>query len=76
MAIVDATIVESTARSRCQIEIVAENRAEGEAQHFPTLVADCTARRLLADKGLSSRGGGPVGDHVPGRPGPWKRRQP
>ena len=27
---------------------------EGEAPHFPALVAGCTARRVLADKGLAS----------------------
>ncbi len=107
VAVVDATIVESAARPRRQIEVVAEDRAEGEAPeisvserlsadpdarwlkkggrclfgykgfvrtdgegfvervlarpanegeapHFPAMVSDCTARRVLADKGLSS----------------------
>ncbi len=54
MAVVDATIVERAARPRHQIEVVAEDRAEGEAPHFLAMVSDCTARRVLADKGLSS----------------------
>ncbi len=39
MVVVDAIIVES---------------GEGEAPHFPTKVTDCTVRRVIADKGLSS----------------------
>ena len=54
VAVVDATIVESAARPRRQIEVVAEDRAEGEAPHSPAMVSDGTARRALADKGLSS----------------------
>ncbi len=44
VAVVDATIVESAARPRRQIEVVAEDRAEGEAPHFPAMVSDGTAR--------------------------------
>ena len=107
VAVVDATIVESAARPRRHVEVMAEDRAEdaapempvterlsadldarwlqkgsrcffgtkgfirtdgdgyveralarpaneGEAPHFPALVAGCTARRVLADKGLTS----------------------
>ena len=106
VAVVDATIVESAARPRRHVEVMAEDRAEdaapempvterlsadpdarwlkkgsrcffgykgfirtdgdgyvervlarpaneGEAPHFPALVAGCTARRVLADKGLA-----------------------
>ena len=105
VAVVDATIVESAARPRRHVEVMAEDRAEdaapempvterlsadpdarwlkkgsrcffgtkgfirtdrvcgagagaagerGEAPHFPALVTGCTARRVLADKGLAS----------------------
>ena len=34
--------------------VLARPANEGEAPHFPALVAGCTARRVLADKGLAS----------------------
>ncbi len=34
--------------------VLARPANEGEAPHFPAMVSDCTARRVLADKGLSS----------------------
>ena len=52
--------------------VLARPANEGEAPHFPALVAGCTARRVLAsaaNRGAPGRGGPQVGDHVPGVPG-------
>ncbi len=37
VAVVDATIVESAARPRHRIEVVTEDRAEGEAPEIPVV---------------------------------------